>query len=104
MYIRNDEKSVENFKCIFIGGQFFWFSSSCSNCREFRWRLYSKVDSPHEAKTGKYHGHVYNGNKEVGSENVDGTSHGGKKFSKVPKKKLTSLNNSKKMEKCKEEK
>ncbi|PLT38322.1 hypothetical protein CUU65_07765 [Bacillus safensis] len=57
----------------------------------------ARIDRPHDTKTGKWHGHVYdNKGKQIGAENVDGTKHDGKDFKKVPKKKLEKLKKSKK--------
>ncbi|EUJ41180.1 hypothetical protein PWEIH_00890 [Listeria weihenstephanensis FSL R9-0317] len=61
----------------------------------------ARIDRPHDTKTGKWHGHVYKGNKQIGSENVDGTKHDGKTFKDVPKKKLSKLKDSKKWKEAK---
>lgn len=62
----------------------------------------ARFDEPHDKKTGKWHVHVYNGKKEIASENMDGTSHDGSHLSKAPKsavKKLKSTSQWKKYKK-----
>lgn len=41
-------------------------------------------DEPHDKKTGKWHVHIYNGSKEIASENMDGTKHDGSNLSDAP--------------------
>jgi hypothetical protein len=47
----------------------------------YKWR----IDTPHGKANPKYHVHVNKGNKEVGSQNVDGTKSHGKTLNAVPK-------------------
>lgn len=64
------------------------------------WR--ARIDGPLNAHQGKFHGHVYHGNKQIGAENVDGTKHDGRSFSSVPKKKVAKLKGSAKWKEAKE--
>jgi hypothetical protein len=54
-----------------------WFDAG----NGYKWRL----DTPHGKANPKYHVHVNKGNKEVGSQNVDGTRSHGKTLNAVPK-------------------
>ncbi|WP_017470602.1 hypothetical protein [Amphibacillus jilinensis] len=61
----------------------------------------ARIDAPHEKKTGKYHGHVFNPKGvQKGVENVDGTKHDGKTFKDVPKKRVENLKKSKEWKKA----
>ena len=47
-----------------------------------------RLDTPEHNGNPKYHVHVYKGNKEVASENADGTPSHGKTLNDIPDKKL----------------
>lgn len=48
-------------------------------------------EGPHDKKTGKWHVHILKGNKEIATENMDGTKHDGSNLAKAPKSVVKTL-------------
>lgn len=58
-------------------------------------------DEPHDKKTGHWHVHVYKGNKQVASENMDGSKHDGSTLKDAPNAVVKKLKSTSKWDKYK---